>query len=220
MYSLSRRSLFIILVIVIVCLAYAWYASDRALRADARRYADAYKTLSDAAFLPGAAGNPVRAAANRALAEVLTGTLSPAERVERSADGQLLLKEIEKEIDAIPDARAVADSARERLARRVYSLGGIRHGSSLREMGDIATEQARLVEDIRGLSYGANYHTDKIFARVLADDGVLADSFVASLNDEIPQVEEQFNRRSNLYAELQQVDYRMETLLVGLGVPR
>jgi len=205
---------------VIACLAYAWYASDKALRADARRYADAYKTLSDAAFLPGAASNPVRAAANRALAEVLTGTLSPAERIERSRDGQALLKDIEAEIDAVPDAQAAADAARARLTGRIYSLGGIRYLASLREIGSIAAEQARLVEDIRGLSYGANYHTDKIFARVLADDGVLADSFVASLNDEIPQVEEQFNRRSNLYAELQQVDYRMETLLVSLGVPR
>lgn len=220
MFHMSRRSLVIILIITLVLCVYAWYASDQALRADARRFGDAYKTLSDAAFLPGAAGNPVRAAANRALAEVLTGSITPAERIERSRDGQALLKEIEQEIDVIPEARAAADSARERLVSRRYSLGGLRHVGSLRQIDGIAEEQARLVEDIRGLSYGANYHTDKIFARVVDDGGVLADSFVASLNDEIPQVEEQFNRRSNLYAELQQVDYRMETLLEGLGVPR
>lgn len=217
---MSRKLISISIVLACIALGYAWYASTQALAADARKYADAYKALSDAAFLPGAAANPVRSAANRALVEVLTGTLSPAERIERARDGQSLLKDIELEIDAIPDVRSTADTARERLVARQYTVGGLWHAKRLRDIGGLAAEQGVLVEDIRGLSYGANYHTDKIFSRVIADTGVLDSAFVATLNAEIPQVEEQFNRRSNLYADLQQVDYKMETLLVSLGVPR
>lgn len=218
--SMSRSVLLAGLALLCLMLGFAWYSSAQALAADARKYADAYKALSDAAFLPGAAANPVRSAANRALVEVLTGTLSSAERIERAQDGQSLLKDIELEIDAIPDARSLADSTRERLVARQYTLGGMWHAGRLRDIGGLAAQQGVLVEDIRGLSYGANYHTDKIFSRVIADNGLLDSAFVATLNAEIPQVEEQFNRRSNLYTDLQQVDYKMETLLESLGVPR
>lgn len=206
--------------VIIALVAYAWYASARSLVHDARAYSDAYGAYSDAAFLPGAAGNPVREAANRALAQVLTGTLSPAERLERSRDGRALLSEIEKEIDAIPEARARAEAAQASLLRHRYSLAGLWYLRSLSAVGGVAERQALAIDDIRGLSYGANYHTDKIFARLLEDGGVLDDAFVITLNAEIPQVEEQFNRRTNLYAELQQIDYEMATLLAGMGVPR
>jgi hypothetical protein len=74
---------------------------------------------------------------------------------------------------------------------------------------DLAHRRLNIIADIRGLSYRANHDTKTIFDRVLADRGALTSAHSASLDRLLPEVEEQFNRRSNLYLELDDVGSRI-----------
>ena len=80
----------------------------------------------------------------------------------------------------------------------------------------LAREEFGIVADIRGLSYGANFHTAEIFNRIVLDKGELTESYVAELNHEVPLVEEQFNKRANLYTQLEDVSNRMHEASVNL----
>lgn len=206
----------IVLLLVIAAFAYLALSSSRSLARDVSAYAAAQRALSQATFLPGAANNPSRQALNGALTNVLTGTLSDADRLKASQDGLALLRELEDEIDRVADARVVADVAREQLRHDRLSIEGLPWQGALAQLDDLATQQLDIVADVRGLSYSANYHTSQIFEQVIQDQGALRSEFVTKLNSEIPQVESDFNKRSNLYAQLEAIDNRIDRILSTL----
>ncbi len=167
---------------------------------------DTYATLSDihvnAAFLPATNENPLRQELNRMLADVLAEQLPQSDRLERAERGLLLLNELEKQIDAIGDSGEAVSKALGEMEARAS-------GSERREIVDLALERLRVIGDIRGLSYRASYHTAEIFNRVIADGGALTPEHVIELNNQIPLVEEQFDRRTGLYNELESIGGRI-----------
>lgn len=183
---------------VILCfLAYRFYFAWQFTKSY-----DTYAALSDihvsAAFLPATNENPLRQELNRMLADVLVAELPETDRLERAERGLLLLNELEKQIDAIGDSgEAVAKALGEMEARA--------SGSERREIVDMALERLRVIGDIRGLSYRASYHTAEIFNRVIQDGGALTKEHVTDLNNQIPLVEQQFDRRTGLYDELESI---------------
>lgn len=163
---------------------------------------ETYATLSglhvNASLLPAVGDNPIRQELNRMLADVLAEQLPQSDRLERAERGLLLLNELEKQIDAIGDSgEAVAKALGEMEARA--------SGSERKEIVELALERLRVIGDIRGLSYRASYHTAEIFNRVIADGGALTPEHVSELNNQIPLVEEQFDRRTGLYDELESI---------------
>lgn len=167
---------------------------------------DTYATLSDihvnAAFLPATNENPLRQELNRMLADVLAEQLPQSDRLERAERGLLLLNELEKQIDAIGDSGEAVSKALGEMEARAS-------GSERREIVDLALERLRVIGDIRGLSYRASYHTAEIFNRVITDGGALTPEHVIELNNQIPLVEEQFDRRTGLYDELESIGGRV-----------
>lgn len=204
------------LLALIILAGWLSYSAHGSLSSAVARYATAQKDLSQSTFLPGADDNEERSAANRALEEVLTGTLTDAERVKRSQDGLAVLKDLQKEIDSIGDARDAAEKARADLSTHELSIADVRYHNDLVALDALAKEQLSIAEDIRGLSYGATYYTTQIFDKVLATHGALSGDFVTTLNSEIPEVEKQFDKRSNLYVELEGVDSRISHILADL----
>jgi hypothetical protein len=205
-----------ILLIVCAGLGVLGYRSESQLATDVSVYAASQRVFSEAAFLPGSSSNPDRDSANRALAAVLSGQGTPAERLAQAQDGLVFLKVLEGEIDAIATARDTAEGARSQLANDRFSLTALPWEKRLVELNALAIKQASIIADIRGLSYSANYHSSEIFKQIVEDKGELKPSFIAKLNSEIPEVEQDFNRRSNLYLDLQQVDSDMRRVLSGL----
>jgi hypothetical protein len=205
-----------LLLIVCAGLGILGYRSEAQLATDVSVYAASQRVFSEAAFLPGSSSNPDRDAANRALAAVLSGEGTPAERLAHAQDGLVFLKVLEGEIDAIATARDTAEGARTQLSNDRYSLTALPWEKRLVELNALAIKHASIIADIRGLSYSANYHSNEIFKQIVADIGELKPSFIAKLNSEIPEVEQDFNRRSNLYLDLQQVDSDIRHVLSGL----
>ncbi len=164
---------------------------------------DTYATLSglhvNAALLPAVGDNPVRQELNRTLADVLAEQLPTSERLERAERGLVLLNALERQIDAIGDSGEAVSKALGEMEARAS-------GSERREIVDLALERLRVIGDIRGLSYRASYHTAEIFNRVIADGGALTPEHVKELNNQIPLVEEQFDRRTGLYDELESIN--------------
>ncbi len=205
-----------ILLIVCVGVGYLEYRSANELANDVGVFAASQRMFSESAFLPGAESNPSRESANRALAAVLSAGSTPSERLAQAQDGIVFLRLIEGEIDTIAVARDTADGARAQLSRDRLSLTALPWEGKLTALNTLALKQASIIADIRGLSYSANYHTTEIFKQIIADRGELRADYIAKLNSEIPEVEKDFNRRSNLYTDLQQVDSDIRHLLALL----
>ncbi len=176
---------------------------------------DTYATLSDihvnAAFLPATNDNPLRQELNRMLADVLATQLLDKDRLVRAERGLLLLNELEKQIDAIGDSGEAVSKALGEMESRAS-------GRERQEIVELALERVRVIGDIRGLSYRASYHTAEIFNRVIQDGGTLTSEHVIELNNQIPLVEEQFDRRTELYNELEIMGGRIKQAQKELSV--
>lgn len=202
---------------VLVALVVWWgYRSSESLATDVGVFAASQKLFSEAAFLPGAATNPARDSANRALAAVLSENISADSRLEYAKDGLVFTKILEGEIDAIATARDTTAGARTQLSNDRFSLSALVWERRLTDLLTLADTQADIIADIRGLSYSANYHTSQIFQQIVDDNGALSRAYVAKLNSEIPQVESDFNKRSNLYLDLQKVNSDIRHALASL----
>lgn len=175
---------------------------------------DALATAHEAAaYLPGSSNNPVRQDLNRLLSEVLVQGLSAHDRLALADQGLEQLANLEKQIDAIGEAGEKVDAAVARM--QVDSVGTVSSSIATHELLTLAKKRSAIIADIRGLSYRANFETKKIFDRVIADKGALTKEHVLDLNEQIPIVEEQFNRRSDLYAELQSISQEIREKTTG-----
>lgn len=177
------------------------------------RYAVAGDAHADAAFLVGTAENPIRSELDRVLADVLMRPMDDGERLALASHGKELLKTMETAIDAIGEREAEVVRALDELESSPLAQSEL---TSVGHVVDLAHTRADLIADIRGLSYRANYHTAQIFERVIDEGGILTPAHIASLNEDLPQVEEQFDRRSNLYVELESVSADIRAALAAL----
>ncbi|MBP9668906.1 MAG: hypothetical protein KBE09_01315 [Candidatus Pacebacteria bacterium] len=178
---------------------------------------ESYATLGeaheDSAFLVGMSENPIRIELDHVLADVLMRPMTDDERYELSEQGRGLLKTLEVQIDAIGEKEGAAAEALASLQSSPLALSEL---TSIGEVVQLGTRRADLIADIRGLSYRANYHTAQIFERIMKDGGALTEAHVAALNSDLPLVEEQFDRRSNLYVELEKVSLDIQKSLETL----
>lgn len=176
---------------------------------------ETYETLSNAhvtaAFLPATNDNQLRQELNRMLSDVLAADLPSSDRLARAQRGLVLLGELEKQIDEIGVKGEAVSHALGEMEERAT-------GADRAEIVRLALERLRVIGDIRGLSYRASYHTAEIFNRVIADGGTLTPEHVSELNSQIPLVEEQFDRRTGLYDELESISGNVERTYDDLSI--
>lgn len=169
----------------------------------------------EAATIPMLPENPLRRDLSTILADVLVGEVSAAERRARAEEGLALLVLAEGHIDAVGEVS-------EDVTKAIFAL---EHETSLAALGartderaliDQAHRRLSIIADIRGLSYRANHDMKTIFERIIADKGVLTKEHQASLDRQLPEIEVQFNRRTNLYAELERVGKEMRIVFTRI----
>lgn len=181
-------------------------------------YRELMKRHENAAYIPGADENPIRQELNTTLARILTDKMSDAERIALAKKGNLLLKESEKQIDAMgADNDAVNASIARIESGAQISFGFSTGGNNMTEVVTLAKKEMDVIADIRGLSYKANFETKKIFDRIITDKGKLTAAHMTALNDQIPEVEKQFNARTNLYTELQDTSALLDQKFSHMG---
>lgn len=194
--------------------AFSMHSSSRF----AKEYAD-YAVLANiqenAANIPGATNNPVREKLNDTLALALADNQPPASRIRYATDGLNILKQSEAQIDAIGDANSKADLLIAQM--QVDSLKDFSSGGAAHEIITLAKQRSSIAADIRNLSYRADFEIEKIFNRIIEDKGVLTSAHVAELNDDIPNVESQYNQRLKLYEELQKTRIQIDKKAAQYG---
>jgi hypothetical protein len=164
-------------------------------------YEDLAKTQVQAAYVPAAPDNDVRQKLNADLSLALQPTTKPQDRLRYAKDGLALIDEMNKEVDAIGAAGEKADTMVAQM--QIDSLKDFASSGESRELIQLAKQRSAIIEDIRGLSYRANFQTQQIFQKLIAEQGVLSASYTRELNDNIPAVEAQFDHRASLYKQLQ-----------------
>jgi hypothetical protein len=173
-------------------------------------YARAASAHDEAAIIPMLPENPLRRDLNAALSDVLTGEIAPESRVARAREGLSLLVLSEGNIDAVGEVgKDVTEAILTMEDRAGFALLVAQAPAS--RLIELAHRRASVVGDIRGLSYRANHHTKEIFDQLVADDGEMTAEHASQLEKLLPEVEEQFDRRSNLSIELQALAGQVST---------
>jgi hypothetical protein len=190
--------------------------SSNTFRGAFETYAPLAEAHVDAAYIPGVPDNPIRQRLNSILSQVLARPMTPKERIALAEEGLAVLKEGEKQIDAIGEAGERVQIAITYMEDKKNSVGAVFSKSQANEIIALAKEEFGIVADIRGLSYRANFHTAEIFNRIILDKGELTAGYTQELNDQIPAVEEQFNKRTHLYDQLKAVAARLQKASAAL----
>ncbi len=172
-------------------------------------YATAADRHTEAALIPAVAENPLRLDLNQALSDVLNTSLTPAHRIERAEAGLALLILAEGRIDAIGEVGKDVTDAIADLDHASGHWGLVYLRPTLRSLTEDARKRFEMVADVRGLSYRANHHTKEIFDRVITDNGTLTPEHASDLDRMLPALEEQFDRRSNLYEDIAKLESAM-----------
>jgi len=196
----------------VLCAVFALYVfqSTSEVRKALETYTHLAKIHTDAAYVPGIPDNPVRQRLNSILSQVLARPMKPQERLALAHDGLVALKEAEGQIDAIGDAGEKVQNAISYLDEKSRAPGAFLQRKSVIEILALAKQEFNVVADIRGLSYRANFTTTEIFNRIVLDNGALTPAYTAELNKDIPDVEDQFNKRTALYDQLKSLTARLE----------
>ena len=210
--SLSLRArLLIIFCLVLFCVGTFLFFNARATARFADDYA-AYAALAraheSAAYVAGAPNNPVRQQLNQVLTDVLGKKMKADARLELATHGLTLVDDTEKQIHAITTAGDEVDIAIARM--QINALNSFFSGQDTREVIVLAKKRAAIISDIRAYSYRASFEVKQIFDHIIAEKGALSDAYIIELNTTVPVLEEQFNKRSSLYTELQRTGQEMQ----------
>ena len=185
-----------------------WYSKSKFIEAY-----NSYEALAalqqNAAFVPGAADNPVRDQLNTALSQVLAKETSASKRLQLSSQGVDLVKQLNAQADDIHTTGEPVAASITALSGSAGSIGNIYNRSVMTGLVTMAKAQQDTIQNIRALTYRSNFEILQIFNHILADKGALTDQYTIELNDDIPSVEAEFNQRQNGYLDLQKNMYDM-----------
>lgn len=207
-------------VLMLCILALSLYGTHATARFEAsyRSYENVAAVQQNAAFLPGTSANPLRTQLNQTLAQVLSKDINAQERLRLANAGLDVVDELNKQVDAIGDSAQAVSDAIVQMNDAAQSPGTVLSRSVMLDLVDSAKQQMATIEDIRGLSYRANFETAEIFRRIITDKGQLTDTYIIELNNQVQVFEDEFNTRENSYTALQGMIYRMQqkfTMLAG-----
>jgi len=208
MQKIKKRIIFIIFLIFLLFFGFLFLDQEKE-KNETKQFNFAYhnyeklsKEQENATYMPGADSNSIRQDLDRILSAVLTQNMENNERLKMAKEGMKLIKKLEAQIDLIGIKGEQLSGAVSKMEEAGSNLSDKEQKDYAEAIVQTAKEKLSISSDIRGLSYRANYHVVEIFKRIISDKGELTSSHIKFLNDKIPEVEEQFNKRSGLYDEL------------------
>ncbi len=225
--AIRRASIHVkVAIVLLVCAAvvggfiYANRQTDHTFAKDYAAYANIAAQGDNAAYIPGAENNPVRVAIEQALTQILQGQVTDAARLTLSTEGLSLLQQSEAQIGDISSTSAQVDVAIAKM--QVDVLNGFAPSAQVAQIIALAKDRESTISDIRAYSYKSDFETEQIFNTIITDKGVLTQAYIVQLNDEIPQVESEFDARSALYTQLQNTAQQIAddyAAVAGLPIP-
>jgi hypothetical protein len=193
---------FVVAALLVAWFVYSSYSRDQFGR-EYSRYSLAASVQQNAAFVPGAEANPLRQSLNQMLGLLLAKETKPPQRLILAREGLGLIAQMNKEIDAIGDTAPSVTESIARMQSEASSPGNIFRRKKAEDLVMLAHNQQALIQDIRGLSYRADFEITQICNHLISEKGVLTNQYTTELNDAIPATEAQFNKRQNTYNDLE-----------------
>src|SRR5262249_45629567 len=138
-------------------------------------YLEAAGAQENNAYTPGAGNNPLRQSLNAALTTVLTQGITPDQRLATAQQGLDFVAQLNLEVDSIGSSAPTVASAIALFEATANDPGNIMRRGAILKLATAARDQMTTIDTIRGLSYRADFETQQIFQRIIADKGVLSD---------------------------------------------
>jgi len=175
--------------------------ADQSFDLDYAAYEKVALADDNAAYIPGAQSNPVRVALDQTLTQVLDQHASNTARLTNATQGLAILTQSESQIADISSTTAAVDTLIAKM--QVDMLRSAIPSDKGHAILELAKQRSSIISDIRAYSYRTDLEIQEIFTTIIAAHGALSDSYIISLNAEIPDVEKEFDKRSDLYLQLQ-----------------
>lgn len=211
-----RLAVLLVLCVVAALVADVVFASKQ-FGKEYAAFAPAEAAYETAAYKPAVGSNPVRQAISYLLGEVLQAPITDEKRNEMAKEGIAHLNDIEGEIDDIKTQGDAVAPLVDQLDKTAGNISNVRSRLKMKELVALARKNAQIISDIRGLSYRTDYYTDEVFERIIDDQGKMTDAHKTYLNDLLPQLESQFDQRTNLYTQMTDNSKKMKQLAHELG---
>lgn len=177
-------------------------------------YAAMAAELDNATYIPGAQTNPIRQQMDMVLRELLFESTAADRRLELATIGLQLLAESAKQLDTLSSMKDDVDAKAALL--QVRTLGSSNISVEAKTLVAYAKERANIISDIRAYTYKANLEMQQIFERIKEDRGELTDEHIIKLNSQVPRVEQEFDKRTDLYRSLEQISQRMAEIFTAM----
>jgi hypothetical protein len=196
---------------------YSTHQSDKTFDIEYAQYAALAAQADNAAYIPGAQGNPVRVELDQTLTQVLDQSTPAAARLKLAGDGLGFLNEAESQIADISSTTAKVDVQVAKM--QVDALSAVSSSDKARAILALVKTRSSIISDIRAYSYRTDLEISQIFQHLIDAKGALTSAYIIQLNNEIPAVETEFNKRSNLYTDLQNIAQQIDNTYNGTGGP-
>lgn len=173
-----------------------------------------------AAHVPGVGENVSRQKLNEILSRVLTADMPPEERQKLSEEGLVSVGELHAQIDTISRDGKKTEAVLVTFREASKKVGGF---FARRQAGNIvvlAEERNQTIKNVEEISYGINTRLENIFRGIIADNGVLAPGRISALNQSLPEAEKQFDRLTEAYRKLDDIEKKIDASFLELSTEK
>lgn len=216
---MNKKTIILIIVITGVLSWYFFFApgNPQAFLAAYNIYDTASTVEEIAAHVPGVGENVPRQKLNDILSAVLTASMSSEERQKLSEEGLILVGTLHAQIDAIGIDEKKTEVVLGTLREASKKVGGFSEKRKARSIVALAEERSQTIKDVEEISYGINARLENIFQGIIADKGVLTPNRIGTLNQDLPEAEKEFNRLTEAYRKLDEIEKQIDTAFQGLS---
>jgi hypothetical protein len=152
---------------------------------------------------PGSGSNVARRATGMMLNAALTADMDEVQRTKLSKDALVQVSTLEGQVERIEGAGVTLREHTHLLEDAAGRVRGYKAGTAANEMNAIAQERVLYIEELREILEGMNAQTRSIFERIIDDGGAMTDDHLRSLNQDLDGAEQQYDRLSAIYGELE-----------------
>lgn len=170
-----------------------------------------------AAHMPGVGENVSRQKLNGILSQVLTADMTSEERQKLSEEALVSVGELRAQIDTIGESGKKTEATLATLREASKKVGGFSEKRKARSIVALAEERSQTIKDVEEISYGINARLENIFQGIIADKGVLTPNRIGTLNQDLPEAEKEFNRLTEAYRKLDEIEKQIDTAFQGLS---
>lgn len=177
---------------------------------EAEHYQVSYDRYESIIHIPGSGSNRSRHEVNSLLSYVLMGEMPNTERSEVSKKALNHIDVLDSQVSDITTGNSNFISQGDVLIESAKIVHGHQAEEYARNMTEVVDNRVLYIEELSTILLNMNTKTRSIFERVITDGGEMTDDHVRELNNHLNGAEQEYDRLSYIYNELERFNGEFE----------